>query len=208
MESATDPDPTVWEPTTTVSGGKTYRCLVCEDLRPREHHRLSEHEGRGVHLDALKRHKSSPPPTSSVTQTNELPLTGPFDETPAADWPEPPSPTRPAPRIIDWGLSDNTELDPSLQARAAGQIAQQLLQFQRMDAGSDDKMQERSDEEDDINNLQEPTVTVNNGDDEDSGHREKRARNRDHTQYSRQWYLWTDRIMCTLDIVSNGLWVG
>ncbi|KAJ7857099.1 hypothetical protein B0H14DRAFT_2578514 [Mycena olivaceomarginata] len=216
MESATDPDPTVWEPTTTVSGGKTYRCLVCEDLRPRERHRLSEHEGRGVHLDALKRHKSSPPPTSSATQTNELPLSafvtdgiqalltllsapaGPFDETPAADWPEPPSPTRPAPRIIDWGLSDNTELDPSPQARAAGQIAQQLLQFQRMDAGSDDEMQERSDEEDDIDDLQEPTVTVNNGDDEDSGHREKRARNRDHTQYSRQWYPWTDRIDTTV----------
>ncbi|KAJ7885666.1 hypothetical protein B0H14DRAFT_3431620 [Mycena olivaceomarginata] len=114
-----------------------------------------------------------------------------------------PSPTRPAPRIIDWGLSDNTELDPSPQARAAGQIAQQLLQFQRMDAGSDDEMQERSDEEDDIDDLQEPTVTVNNGDDEDSGHREKRARNRDHTQYSRQWYPWTDRITCTLDILMH-----
>jgi hypothetical protein len=96
-------------------------------------------------------------------------------------------------------------------------------------------MQERSDIEDDNDELQEPTVTglhalrlpftplltsstVDNGDDYND-HREKRARNRDHTQYSRQWHPWTDRIVgafihfvwgrakefqtCTLDILMH-----
>ncbi|KAJ6574068.1 hypothetical protein B0H19DRAFT_1208170 [Mycena capillaripes] len=72
-----------------------------------------------------------------------------------------------------------------------------------MDATSDDEMQERSDEEDDNYDPREPTVTVDDGDNDDNDHREKRARNRDHTQYSRQWYPWTDRITCTLDILMH-----
>ncbi|KAJ7328003.1 hypothetical protein DFH08DRAFT_967771 [Mycena albidolilacea] len=163
-------------------------------------------------MEALQWRQRSPSPINPAANTNQLPFrafvadgahallaslatpAGYQEGTPAADWPEPSSTRQPPDRILDWGLSDHTELEPSPEARAVGQIAQQLLQFQDMDAASDDEMQERSDEEDDNDNLQEPTVTVDNGDNYDD-HREKCARNRDHTQYSRQWHPWTDRIV-------------
>ncbi|KAJ7606692.1 hypothetical protein FB45DRAFT_878282 [Roridomyces roridus] len=64
-----------------------------------------------------------------------------------------------------------------------------------MEAPSDDELQERSDEEDE--EAQDPTVTVDNGDEEDVSHQGKCPRNRDRTQYSRQWFPWTDRIAST-----------
>ncbi|KAJ6562524.1 hypothetical protein B0H19DRAFT_1375582 [Mycena capillaripes] len=219
MESATEPDTAVWERVSTKSGGKVYyRCLVCGDLRPRERHRLPEHEGREVHLNALKRREQSPTP---INPANELPLSafvadgarallaslsapaGSFEEMPAGDWPEPSSAPSPPPTLLDWGLSENTELDPSMEARGVAQITQQLLQYYDKDPVSEDEMEERSDDEGDQEDLQEPTVTVDNGDHEDNGHGEKRARTRDHTQFSRQWYPWTDRITCTLDILMH-----
>ncbi|KAJ7711756.1 hypothetical protein B0H16DRAFT_1667716 [Mycena metata] len=48
------------------------------------------------------------------------------------------------------------------------------------------------------------TVIVDNGDEfEEPDHGQKRARTRDHTAYSRQWYPWSDRITCTLDVLMH-----
>ncbi|KAF7346896.1 hypothetical protein MVEN_01441800 [Mycena venus] len=238
MESATQPDPasktyesellpvfssaftTVWECVTTASGGKAYRCQICNDFRPREAHRLADHERRSIHLTALQHREQSTPSVNPANISN-LPLSafvvdgtrallaslaapaGSFGETSMADYPEPLTPQLPPPRLLDWGLSENTELDSSPEARAVAQIAEQLSQYFDMDPTSDDEPEERSDEEGDEDELPEPTVTVDNGDEEEILHGEKRARTRDHTQYSRQWYPWTDKITCTLDVLMH-----
>ncbi|KAF7333089.1 hypothetical protein MVEN_02374000 [Mycena venus] len=220
MESATQPDPAIWECVTTTSGGKAYRCQICNDFRPREAHRLADHERRSIHLTALQHREQSTPSVNPANISN-LPLSafvadgtrallaslaapaGSFGETSMADYPEPLPPQLPPPRLLDWGLSENTELDSSPEARAVAQIAEQLSQYFDMDPTSDDEPEERSDEEGDEDELPEPTVTVDNGDEEEILHGEKRARTRDHTQYSRQWYPWTDKITCTLDVLMH-----
>jgi hypothetical protein len=80
---------------------------------------------------------------------------GSFSNAPAADYPEPLSPPRPSPALLDWSLSENTELDTSPEARAVAQIAEQLSQYFNMDPASDDELEEHSDNETD----REPTVT-------------------------------------------------
>ncbi|KAJ7728363.1 hypothetical protein B0H16DRAFT_1331027 [Mycena metata] len=113
-----------------------------------------------------------------------------------------PQSQRPPP-IIDWGLSDNTELEVSPESRAVAQIAQQLSQYLSKDPDSDEKLEERSDDGGD-QDVEEPTVAVDKGDEfEEPDHGQKRARTRDHTAYSRQWYPWSDRITCTLDVLMH-----
>ncbi|KAJ7603920.1 hypothetical protein FB45DRAFT_1085359 [Roridomyces roridus] len=201
--SSIRPDPAVWETVTQPSGKVQYRCRVCQDRNTRDAHRLARHEESATHQEALQRRARSPSPPADLPPTshspNELPfgaftedatrallesLAAPaaYEEIPAADWPEPSNAHTPPRQLLDWGLGEPTELQPSLEARAAGEIAKQLLEFQQMDAPSDDELQERSDEEDE--EAQDPTVTVDNGDEED-------------------WFPWTDRITCTLDILMH-----
>ncbi|KAJ7634017.1 hypothetical protein B0H17DRAFT_1164135 [Mycena rosella] len=115
--------------------------------------------------------------------------------------PELPPPTM----LIDWGLSENTELEPSAEARAVAQIAQTLVEYFNADPNSEDEEEERSDNENELEEPEEPTVTVDNGRDEeeDLNRGEKRARFRNHTEYSRQWFPWADRITCTLDVLMH-----
>ncbi|KAJ7710741.1 hypothetical protein B0H17DRAFT_914765 [Mycena rosella] len=123
--------------------------------------------------------------------------------------------------LIDWGLSENTELEPSAEARAVAQIAQTLVEYFNADPNSEDEEEERSDNENELEEPEEPTVTgewttfaaaiiyqyriVDNGRDEeeDLNRGEKRARFRNHTEYSRQWFPWADRITCTLDVLMH-----
>ncbi|KAJ7436385.1 hypothetical protein B0H11DRAFT_2164125 [Mycena galericulata] len=121
-------------------------------------------------------------------------LAAPAGSTPT-DYTAPESP--PMPRLIDWGLSENTELEASAEAQALAQIAQKPSSYLNAE-NSDDENEERSDDEDEREEIQEPTVTVDNGDEEDvSNEGQKRARTRDHAEYSRQWYPWSDRILFT-----------
>ncbi|KAJ7475259.1 hypothetical protein B0H11DRAFT_2235881 [Mycena galericulata] len=104
----------------------------------------------------------------------------------------------PVPRLINWGLSKNTKLEASAEAQAVAQIVQKLSSYLNAE-DSDDENEERSDDEDEREEIQEPTVTVDNGDEEDfSNEGHKRARTRDHAEYSRQWYPWSDRIVRNL----------
>ncbi|KAJ7435966.1 hypothetical protein B0H11DRAFT_2256623 [Mycena galericulata] len=91
-----------------------------------------------------------------------------------------------------------------MEAQGIAQIAQKLKSYINR-ADSDDEQEERSDDEDGMDGLEEPTVTVDNGDEdtEDSTRGEKRARTRNHAEYSRQWFPWSDRITCTLDVLMH-----
>ncbi|KAJ7443599.1 hypothetical protein B0H11DRAFT_1747920 [Mycena galericulata] len=124
-----------------------------------------------------------------------------YDDSTPNDYTAPESP--PMPRLIDWGLSENTELESSAETQAVAQIAQKLSSYLNAE-DSDDENEKRSDDEDEKEEIQEPTVTVDNGDEEDiSNEGHKRARTRDHAEYSRQWYPWSDRITCTLDVLMH-----
>ncbi|KAK6991453.1 hypothetical protein R3P38DRAFT_3425765 [Favolaschia claudopus] len=67
-----------------------------------------------------------------------------------------PSPRSPSPRLIDWGLSENTELESSLDSQAVAILAHKLLEYLDADPVSDDDQEERSDGEDDRDKIQEP----------------------------------------------------
>ncbi|KAJ7842057.1 hypothetical protein B0H13DRAFT_1909984 [Mycena leptocephala] len=100
---------------------------------------------------------------------------------------------------------DNLPLSAFVADGGVAQIAQQLSKYLDMDPVSEDEAEERSEDEAAEEDPQEPTVTdppVDNGD-EDSDHARKRPRNRDHTEYSCQWFPWSDKITCTLDVLMH-----
>ncbi|KAJ7160225.1 hypothetical protein C8R46DRAFT_1285735 [Mycena filopes] len=68
----------------------------------------------------------------------------------------PPSPPR---RLVDWGLSENTNLESSAESLAVAQIAQTLAAYFDADPPSDDEMEERSEGENDGEEINEPTIT-------------------------------------------------
>ncbi|KAK6984177.1 hypothetical protein R3P38DRAFT_3333013 [Favolaschia claudopus] len=103
----------------------------------------------------------------------------------------PPSP----PRLVDWGLSENTELETSLDSQAIAEMAHKLLEYLDAEPVSDDEQDERSDIEDELNQVQEPI--------DENGHGRKRARTSNNVDSSRQWYPWPDRITCTLDVLMH-----
>ncbi|KAJ7917829.1 hypothetical protein B0H13DRAFT_1869998 [Mycena leptocephala] len=215
MDSTAEPNPKVWECVIPNSGAKGCRCRVCEALHVREARRTAAHENTEVHKQALKHHDTiASAPSDTLQNTNELPLSAFVQDgvrslldalaalvtqysgnTPSSDDLQP-QPRRPSP-LIDWGLSENTELEPSPEARAAAQIAEHLLQYLDMEPASDEEVEERSEDEGEKDELEEPTVAVDDGD-EESDHGQKRQRTRDHTQYSRQWSVLERRMLSAL----------
>ncbi|KAK7007194.1 hypothetical protein R3P38DRAFT_3325581 [Favolaschia claudopus] len=111
------------------------------------------------------------------------------------------SPPSSPPRLVDWGLSENTELETSLDSQAIAEMAHKLLEYLDAEPVSDDEQDERSDIEDELNQVQEPIVAVDDGD--ENGHGRKRARTSNNVDSSRQWYPWPDRITCTLDVLMH-----
>ncbi|KAK7041004.1 hypothetical protein R3P38DRAFT_2768420 [Favolaschia claudopus] len=69
------------------------------------------------------------------------------------------SPRRSSP-IIDWGLSENLALEPSLDAPAVAVIAQELLDYVNTEVNSGDEDEERSDGEEEMGEVEEPMVSV------------------------------------------------
>lgn len=86
----------------------------------------------------------------------------------AEDYTEPSLPASP-PKLVDWGLSENTELDSSPEAQAVAQIAQRLSEYlfadpsSDVDEASDEEGEERSEDGHDADELQEPIVTGERG---------------------------------------------
>ncbi|KAJ7175680.1 hypothetical protein C8R46DRAFT_1249207 [Mycena filopes] len=234
MDSAAEPDTTIWEPVNTNSGVR-YRCRVCNDMHLRELRRTAAHETTQDHRSALEYYRHSSPAIGSPPP-NELPmaafvadgvrslldsLAAPagYGETDAPlDYGEP-SPALPQPRLVNWGLSENTQLEPSMEKLAVAQIAQTLADYFDADPPSDDEIEERSEGENDAEEVTEPTVTgklafstqitwsliflqVDNGEETEDGEHGL-ARTRDNTERSRQWYPWSDRITCTLDVLMH-----
>ncbi|KAK6988340.1 hypothetical protein R3P38DRAFT_3228904 [Favolaschia claudopus] len=69
------------------------------------------------------------------------------------------SPRRSSP-IIDWGLSENLALEPSLDAQAVAVIAQELLDYVNTEVNSGDEDEERFDGEEEMGEVEEPMVSV------------------------------------------------
>lgn len=89
------------------------------------------------------------------------------------------------------------------------------MEYFTADPDSEDEVEERSDDGSRSEEDQEPTVTgmsflglflllirpiqVDDGDagnNTDSGEGRKRPRTKDHTEYSKQWFPWSDKIVC------------
>lgn len=149
-----------------------YRCLACNDMHVRELRRIPPHEDSNSHKDALKYYLENLPPSES-SQPSDLSMSafvsdgllGLLDSLAApagyhahtsTEYREPHLP--PHPRLLDWGLSENTELESSPEAQAVAQIAQKLSDYLTGE-NSDEETEERSDDEDDKEEVEEPTVT-------------------------------------------------
>jgi hypothetical protein len=75
-----------------------------------------------------------------------------------SDYTEPSPPPSPR-RLVNWGLSENTQLEPSAEKLAVAQIAQTLAEYFDADPPLEDEMEERSEGENDAEEVNEPTVT-------------------------------------------------
>lgn len=164
----------VWERVDTNAGPR-YRCRICNDMHLRELRRTVAHERSNDHQDTLNYHTQtarfdSPEPPSELplaafmldgvqTLLDSLaaPAGYPSGGPQLSDYTEPISPPRN--RLIDWGLSENSELEPSLEAQAVAQIARQLSEYFNTDPASEDEQEERSEDDNDGDDDQEPTVT-------------------------------------------------
>lgn len=140
----------------------------------REARRIAAHEETDIHKRALEYNKQREAAANPTENSEELPLSafvadgarvllnslaapiGYSSETPS-DYTEPHSSQAPA--LIDRGLSDNTELEPSLEAQGVAHIARQLSRYLDKDPSSDDEAEERSEDEADKDDIQEPIVT-------------------------------------------------
>ncbi|KAK6969309.1 hypothetical protein R3P38DRAFT_2588312, partial [Favolaschia claudopus] len=212
----------VWEPVQT-HGKAGYRCLVCNDMHIRDIRRLLAHERTQDHINALKYRQETqmdtPPNSFNPSGVPLLPdfvadgtrsllesLSAPAGYSTTNAYQDP-SPRSPSPRLIDWGLSESTELESSLDSQAVAMLAHKLLEYLDADPVSDDDQEERSDGEDDRDKIQEPIVAgecdafVDDGN--ENAHGRKRARTQDPVEHSRQWYPWPDRITCTLDVLMH-----
>lgn len=138
----------------------------------RDAHRLAIHEERDVHLQA-KQHQDELAAADGIP--SDLPLSAfvvdgvrnllgslaapsGYSRETQSNYTESRPLLPPAP-LLDWGLSENTELDPSPEARAVAHIAEQLSHYFDMDPDSDNEVDERSDDDSDNDETQEPTVT-------------------------------------------------
>ncbi|KAJ7821505.1 hypothetical protein B0H13DRAFT_2241737 [Mycena leptocephala] len=154
-------------------------------MHVREIRRLAGHESTEDHHSSLEYYNQAGPSASteqhSSAESEQLPL-GAFVadglqslleslaapagyDHDAGDYTEPSLPASP-PKLVDWGLSENTELDSSPEAQAVAQIAQRLSEYlfadpsSDVDEASDEEGEERSEDGHDADELQEPIFRV------------------------------------------------
>ncbi|KAJ7732316.1 hypothetical protein B0H16DRAFT_1468664 [Mycena metata] len=177
--SMAERDSQAWERVVLSTGQVQYRWLICNDLRPREQRRIAAHEQTDGHKEALQQHQDTHTASTDPPETPaQLPLAAfvadglhslldslaaparysESQQTSSMNYIPSPQSQCPPP-IIDWGLSDNTELEVSPESRAVAQIAQQLSQYLSKDPDSDEELEERSDDGGD-QDVEEPTVAA------------------------------------------------
>ncbi|KAJ7823425.1 hypothetical protein B0H14DRAFT_2597923 [Mycena olivaceomarginata] len=187
-----------------------FMCAVCNDGRACRGYNLSQHEEADAHKNNVV-HLSS----ATITQTEPEPSNRQDQQIPdnalrhllssltrgtVTPYPEASTDSPPPHSGINWNLMEaNGEGDLSLSAdqQAVASIAEAILERFADLPMSDDKFEERSDDEEAPSN--EPEVAgQDESDTEDPNPEEtrsrKRARTRDTTATSSFWYPWSDQI--------------